>query len=72
MLNKADPVEEAERLAIEEQQVQAISLMARLLTSANAEVPMEQVFGVEAFELERALSSHPNFLVKRYHYKHRD
>ena len=51
VLNKADLVDEAQRLVIE-QRVRAMNPVARLLTSANADVPMQQILGVEAFELD--------------------
>jgi G3E family GTPase len=71
LLNKADLVDEAERAAIE-QRVRAINPVARLLTSTNAEVPMQQILGVEAFELERALSLDPGFLAEEHHHEHDD
>jgi len=71
LLNKADLVDEAERAAIE-QRVRAINPVARLLTSTNAEVPMQQILGVEAFELERALSLDPGFLAEEHDHEHDD
>jgi G3E family GTPase len=69
LLNKADLVDGAERATIE-RRVRAINPMARLLTSTNAEVPMEQILGVEAFELERALSLDPGFLAEEHDHEH--
>jgi G3E family GTPase len=69
LLNKADLVDGAERVAIE-RRVRAINPVARLLTSTNAEVPMEQILGVEAFELERALSLDPGFLAEEHDHEH--
>ena len=71
VLNKADLVDEAQRLVIE-QRVRAMNPVARLLTSANADVPMQQILGVEAFELERALSLDPGFLVEEHDHEHDD
>ena len=71
LLNKADLVDEAERAAIE-QRVRAINPIARLLTSTRADVPMQQILGVEAFELERALSLDPGFLVDDHDHDHDD
>ncbi len=71
LLNKADLVEEAERQAIE-QRVRAINPMARLLTTCNADAPIDQLLGVGAFELERALSLDPGFLIEEHAHEHDD
>ncbi|MEX1317272.1 MAG: GTP-binding protein [Synechococcaceae cyanobacterium] len=71
LLNKADLVDEAERAAIE-RRVRAINPVARLLTSTNADVPMHQILGVEAFELQRALSLDPGFLAEEHDHEHDD
>jgi G3E family GTPase len=71
VLNKADLVSDAERDAIE-RRVRAINPVARLLTSHNADVPMQELLGVEAFELERALSLDPGFLVDEHAHEHDD
>ena len=71
VLNKADLVSDADRDAIE-RRVRAINPMARLLTSRNADVPIQELLGVEAFELERALSLDPGFLVDEHAHEHDD
>jgi G3E family GTPase len=71
VLNKADLVDEEERGAIE-RRVRTINPMARLLTSHMADVPMDQILGVEAFELERALSLDPGFLAEEHEHEHDD
>jgi G3E family GTPase len=71
VLNKADLVSDADRAAIE-RRVRAINPVARLLTSHNADVPMQELLGVEAFELERALSLDPGFLVDEHAHEHDD
>ena len=71
VLNKADLVDEAQRLVIE-RRVRAMNPVARLLTSANADVPMQQILGVEAFELKRALSLDPGFLAEEHDHEHDD
>ena len=71
VLNKADLVSDSERAAIE-RRVRAINPMARLLTSHNADVPMQELLGVQAFELERALSLDPGFLVDEHAHEHDD
>ena len=71
VLNKADLVSDSERAAIE-RRVRAINPVARLLTSHNADVPMQELLGVQAFELERALSLDPGFLVDEHAHEHDD
>ncbi|QEY32997.1 GTP-binding protein [Synechococcus sp. RSCCF101] len=71
LLNKADLVDDSERRAIEER-VRAINPVATILTSTRAQVPLESVLGLEAFELERALNLHPTFLTKQHQHTHRD
>ena len=71
VLNKADLVSDADRAAIE-RRVRAINPVARLLTSEKADVPMQQLLGVEAFELERALSLDPGFLAEEHDHEHDD
>jgi G3E family GTPase len=69
VLNKSDLVSDAERDVIE-RRVRASNPVARLITSGNAEVPMQELLGVEAFELERALSLDPGFLAEEHAHEH--
>lgn len=69
VLNKTDLVDDDTRRAIE-RRVRAINPVARLLTSQNAAVPMQALLGVEAFELERALSLDPGFLAEEHDHEH--
>jgi G3E family GTPase len=71
VLNKADLVSNTERAAIE-RRVRAINPVARLLTSHKADVPMQELLGVQAFELERALSLDPGFLAEEHAHEHDD
>jgi G3E family GTPase len=71
VLNKADLVSDVELQAIE-RRVRAINPLARLLTARNADVPMQELLGVEAFELERALSLDPGFLTEEHDHQHDD
>jgi G3E family GTPase len=71
VLNKADLVSDAERVAIE-RRVRALNPLARLFTSQNADVPMRELLGVEAFALERALSLDPGFLAEEHDHEHDD
>jgi G3E family GTPase len=69
VLNKNDLVSDAERDAIE-RRVRAINPVARMLTSHNADVPMQELLGVEAFQLERALTLDPGFLAEEHAHEH--
>jgi G3E family GTPase len=71
VLNKADLVSDTERATIE-RRVRAINPVARLLTSHKADVPIQELLGVEAFELERALSLDPGFLAEEHAHEHDD
>ncbi len=71
VLNKSDLVDESERRSIE-QRIRAINPVARLLTTSGADVPMDQILGVEAFELERALSLDQGFLLEEHAHEHDD
>jgi G3E family GTPase len=69
ILNKLDLVEETARSAIE-RRVRSINPMARLLHSRHADVPMQDILGVGAFELERALTLDPGFLAEEHEHEH--
>jgi len=61
LLNKIDLVDSS-ALARVELRVQGINGTARVLRSRNANVPLEQVLDVGAFDLERVLSREEDFL----------
>jgi len=69
VLNKTDLVDEATRSSIE-RRVRAINPMARLLSGRHAQVPLQELLGVEAFALERALSLDPAFLAEEHDHAH--
>jgi G3E family GTPase len=69
ILNKTDLVDETTRTTIE-RRVRSINPVARLLHSRNADVPMQELLGVGAFELERALSLDPGFLAEEHDHEH--
>jgi G3E family GTPase len=71
VLNKVDLVDEKEIRSIE-QRIRAINPLARLLRTTGADVPMDQILGVEAFELERALGLDPGFLLEEHAHEHDD
>ena len=62
LLNKIDLVDGA-ALARIEQRVQGINGTARVLRTRNANVPLERVLGIGAFDLERMLSRDEDFLA---------
>ena len=61
LLNKTDLVE-APALARLERELRAINGTARFLRTRHAEVPLEQVLGLGAFDLDRALRVNEAFL----------
>jgi G3E family GTPase len=61
LLNKTDLVD-ASALARIEQRVQGISGTATVLRTRNADVPLERVLDIGAFDLERALARDEEFL----------
>jgi G3E family GTPase len=61
LLNKIDLVDTA-ALARVQQRVQGINGTATVLRTRNANVPLDRVLGIGAFDLDRALSRDENFL----------
>mmetsp|Transcript_10533 Transcript_10533/g.35742 ORF Transcript_10533/g.35742 Transcript_10533/m.35742 type:complete len:546 (+) Transcript_10533:433-2070(+) len=61
LLNKTDLVSEEELLAVEAR-IRALNKYAPIVRCVRAEVPMEVVLGVRAFDLERILEIDPEFL----------
>jgi G3E family GTPase len=64
LLNKIDLVEpvEVERL---ESRIRAMNPIAKLFKTSNAQVPIDQVLRLGAFDLDRALDIEPDFLGKK-------
>ncbi|MEP7312013.1 MAG: GTP-binding protein [Pseudomonadota bacterium] len=65
LLNKTDLVSEAD-LARIERQIRAINGTAAIHRSVNAEVPIDVVLGLGAFDLDRALATDSAFLQPQY------
>jgi G3E family GTPase len=65
LLNKTDLVSDADLVRIESA-IRAINGTARIHRTRNAEVPIETVLGIGAFDLDRALSVDNNFLEPQY------
>ena len=65
LLNKTDLVTEAELERIE-RRVRAINGTARIFRTRNADVPIDKVLDVGAFDLQRALAVDGSFLEPQY------
>ena len=65
ILNKADLVGETD-LARIEQKIRGINGTARIQRAVNAQVPIDVVLGLGAFDLDRALSVDESFLEPQY------
>lgn len=65
LLNKTDLVSAAD-LARVEQRIRSINRTAKLFRTQSAELPIEQVLNVGAFDLERALAVDGGFLQPEY------
>jgi G3E family GTPase len=66
LLNKTDLVT-PEELAELENRVRAMNAMAKIYRTRNAELQMEALLGVKAFDLNRALEIEPDFLGEHAH-----
>ncbi|MBM0743644.1 GTP-binding protein [Phormidium sp. CLA17] len=66
LLNKTDLVTAEELMALEER-IRAMNVMAKIYRTQNAEVEMDAILGVQAFDLERALEIDPEFLNESAH-----
>ena len=65
LLNKTDLVTPAELERIE-RRVRAINATAKVFRTQNADVPIDKVLGVGAFDLDRALAVDSTFLEPQY------
>lgn len=66
LLNKTDLVTE-EELAELEKRIRAMNAMAKIYRTRNAELQMDALLGVKAFDLNRALEIEPDFLGEHAH-----
>ncbi|NMG58004.1 GTP-binding protein [Geitlerinema sp. P-1104] len=66
LLNKTDLVSEAE-LEDLEARIHAMNIMAKVYRTQNAAIEMQQILGVNAFDLNRALEVDPKFLEEDAH-----
>ncbi len=66
LLNKTDLVSEAE-LEDLEARIRSMNIMAKVYRTQNAAIEMQQILGVNAFDLNRALEVDPKFLEEDAH-----
>jgi G3E family GTPase len=66
LLNKVDLVA-AEELAELEQRIRSMNVMANIYRTRDAQVEMDAILGVQAFDLNRALEIDPQFLSETAH-----
>ena len=66
LLNKTDLVT-PEQLEELEQRIRSMNSMAKIYRTRNAELGMDALLGVKAFDLDRALEIDPNFLGEDAH-----
>ena len=66
LLNKTDLVSEEEADAIE-RKITSINRVARIVRTRQCDVPIDQVVGIGAFDLSRALEVDPDFLSEEAH-----
>ena len=66
LLNKTDLVT-GEELAELEKRIRAMNVMAKIYRTRNAELEMNALLGVKAFDLNRALEIEPDFLGEHEH-----
>jgi G3E family GTPase len=66
LLNKIDLVSETELTELEKR-IREMNPLARIYRTRNAELDMEAIIGLQAFDLERTLEIEPNFLTEHHH-----
>ncbi len=66
LLNKTDLVTDADLDALEKE-VRALNILARIHRTRNAEIDLEKVLGVGAFDLSRRLEVSPGLLTEDHH-----
>jgi G3E family GTPase len=69
LLNKTDLVELAD-LEVLEKRIRSMNAIAKIYRTQNAELEMEALLGVKAFDLDRALEIEPEFLEHHHDHDH--
>lgn len=70
LLNKTDLVSETELVELEKR-IRDLNPLVKVYRTHNAELGMEAILGLQAFDLEKTLSLEPDFL-KEHHHQHDD
>ena len=65
VLNKCDLVSDAEATRVEER-IRSINALAKITRTTRCAIPIDQALDVGGFDLERALTIRPTFLVPEY------
>lgn len=66
LLNKTDLVSPEQLLRLEER-IRGMNALAKIYRTQNADISMDAILGVQAFDLDRALDVDPNFLQEAAH-----
>ncbi|WP_010630017.1 GTP-binding protein [Halomonas sp. KM-1] len=69
VLNKIDLIDDGERQALE-RRIRAINPYTRIVAANHCDLPLEQVIGLGAFDLERIISLEPEFLSEEHAHEH--
>lgn len=69
VLNKIDLIDDSERQALE-QRIRTINPYTRIVAANHCDLPLEQVIGLGAFDLERIISLEPEFLSDEHAHDH--
>jgi G3E family GTPase len=71
LLNKIDLVNQADQDSIVNQ-IREINSLARIIPTTHSNAPMEEVFGIQAFDLGARTSKDPDLLVSYHKHRHDD
>ena len=69
IINKVDLVDEADVERIR-RRIQKLNERAEIALSSYAEVNLDSILGIEAFELSKRAATDPGFLDEQYHHSH--
>ncbi|BAZ05577.1 CobW family GTP-binding protein [Calothrix sp. NIES-3974] len=71
LLNKTDLVT-PEELDVLEKRIRSMNAIAKIYRTQNANLAMDALLGIKAFDLERALEIEPDFLTEEHDHEHDD
>lgn len=69
LLNKTDLVSETDLVELEKR-IRSMNAIAKVYRTQNADLAMDALLGVKAFDLERALEIEPGFLEEEHDHEH--